>query len=169
MLVNMPLWKFAPRWAFSSGELAVALGMTLVSCTLPSSGLMRYLPGFLVGSQYLGIESAELRQILLGEKASWSPQLAVAVVMRAPKSHERDAALRICDMTEAQFRQHWIEQVFRGGVRGPKVAGTAALVVQDVTTTPGALALVDPAAAAKGVKILRIDGKLPADAGYAVR
>ncbi len=49
MLVNGPLHRWAPRQAFSSGELAVALGMTLVSCTLPSSGLMRYLPTMLVG------------------------------------------------------------------------------------------------------------------------
>lgn len=49
MLVNAPLHKWAPRQAFTSAELAVALGMTLVSCTLPSSGLMRYLPATLVG------------------------------------------------------------------------------------------------------------------------
>src|SRR5688572_2775222 len=43
-VVNAPLWKWAPRHAFGAGELAVALGMVLVSCALPSSGLMRYLP-----------------------------------------------------------------------------------------------------------------------------
>lgn len=49
MLVNAPLHLLAPRHAFSPGELSVALGMTLVSCGLPSSGLMRYLPSTLVG------------------------------------------------------------------------------------------------------------------------
>jgi len=64
MLVNAPLWRFAPRHALSSGELAVALGMTLVSCALPSSGLMRYLPAFLVGLQYHGIADAEFRRCI---------------------------------------------------------------------------------------------------------
>ena len=48
-LVNAPLYRWAPRFAFSSSELAVALAMTLVSCTLPAGGLMRYLPGNLMG------------------------------------------------------------------------------------------------------------------------
>jgi hypothetical protein len=46
--VNGPLSKFAPRHALSSGELAVAMSMALVSCALPSSGLMRYFPPTLV-------------------------------------------------------------------------------------------------------------------------
>src|SRR3954463_14616251 len=41
--VNGPLRKWWPSAALSEGELAVALGMVLVSCALPSVGLMRYL------------------------------------------------------------------------------------------------------------------------------
>lgn len=48
LLVNGLLWRFAPRRALGGGELAVALAMALVSCALPSNGLMRYLPGHLV-------------------------------------------------------------------------------------------------------------------------
>jgi hypothetical protein len=48
VLVNGPLSKWAPRYALSSAELAVAFSMTLISCGLPSSGLMRYLPPGLV-------------------------------------------------------------------------------------------------------------------------
>jgi uncharacterized membrane protein YidH (DUF202 family) len=49
LAINAPLLRLAPRWAISPPELAVALGMTLVSCALPYAGLMRYLPGNLVG------------------------------------------------------------------------------------------------------------------------
>ncbi len=52
MLVNAPLHLWLPKQALSSGELAVALGMVLISSTLPSSGLMRYLPTTLVGMNY---------------------------------------------------------------------------------------------------------------------
>ncbi len=48
LLVNAPLHRFAPRFAFSGAEVSIALGMTLVSCCLPSSGLMRYFPSSLV-------------------------------------------------------------------------------------------------------------------------
>lgn len=47
MVINAPLWRWAPRAAFSSGELAVAMGMVLCSCAIPSSGLMRNLPAVL--------------------------------------------------------------------------------------------------------------------------
>ena len=47
LFVNAPLWRFFPRHALRPPELAVAMGMMLVSCTLPSAGLMRYLPGHL--------------------------------------------------------------------------------------------------------------------------
>lgn len=49
LLINTPLTRWAPRRAFTTGELGVALCMMLVSCAIPSSGMMRYLPGHLVG------------------------------------------------------------------------------------------------------------------------
>jgi hypothetical protein len=48
VFINGPLSRFAPRFAFSGGEIAVAFTMALVSCALPSSGLMRYFPPSLV-------------------------------------------------------------------------------------------------------------------------
>ncbi|MGN6727433.1 MAG: DUF6785 family protein [Tepidisphaeraceae bacterium] len=43
LLVNGPLHRFAPRWALSPGELSVVMAMALVSCSIPSQGLMRQL------------------------------------------------------------------------------------------------------------------------------
>ena len=47
--VNAPLKKLAPRLALREAELAVVMGMVLVGCAVPSSGLMRYLPAGIVG------------------------------------------------------------------------------------------------------------------------
>src|ERR1700722_19664221 len=45
VILNGPLHRFAPRYALSSGELAIILLMMLVSCGLPSQGLFRlFLP-----------------------------------------------------------------------------------------------------------------------------
>ena len=52
LLINAPLHRWLPRQALTSGELSVALSMTLVSCALPSSGLMRYFPPSLVSPFY---------------------------------------------------------------------------------------------------------------------
>ena len=49
LVFNAPLRKLRPRWALSSGELAVILGMMLVAGAIPGSGLMRYLYPSLIG------------------------------------------------------------------------------------------------------------------------
>src|SRR5262249_10801099 len=48
LLVNGPVSKLWPRRALSTGEVTVAFMMMLVSCALPSSGLMRGFPASLV-------------------------------------------------------------------------------------------------------------------------
>jgi len=115
---------------------------------------------------------AELRRLLLGDREFWASGLRVTLLIRAPIAHERDAVVRdACQMTEAQFRQHWIGKVFRADTaNGPKIVYSAEMALDQVTRTPGALTFVAASAAAgKGGKILKIDGKLPGQPGYKIR
>lgn len=64
LFVNAPLHRWWPRQALSSGELGLALTMTLVGCALPSSGLMRYLPPALVSPFYLSLSNQPYQQLL---------------------------------------------------------------------------------------------------------
>lgn len=58
VLVNAPLrWRW-PRRALSSGELAIILGMMLVSCALPGQGLLKFLLPELVAPFYQGASNA---------------------------------------------------------------------------------------------------------------
>lgn len=52
--INAPLHRFAPRHALSSGELAVIMLMTLIACSLPAWGLMRFLAPTPVVPMFLG-------------------------------------------------------------------------------------------------------------------
>jgi hypothetical protein len=63
LLINGPLSRWKPAWAFSAGELTVALSMTLVSCALPSSGLMRYFPPSLVSPWFHAQRNPEFAQL----------------------------------------------------------------------------------------------------------
>src|SRR5208282_3538420 len=63
LLVNGPLSRWKPAWAFSAGELTVAMSMTLVSCALPSSGLMRYFPPALVAPWWHARTNPEFAQL----------------------------------------------------------------------------------------------------------
>lgn len=66
VLVNGPLHRWAPRWALSSGELAVAMAMTLVSCSLPTQGMMRNLLPTLVSPFYHAAQNERFLQTLTG-------------------------------------------------------------------------------------------------------
>ena len=113
----------------------------------------------------------EMRKIFLGERQYWNPKLRVVLLMRAPIAPERDVVLRaIYQMTEAQFRQYWISKVFRADVpAGPKIVYSTEMATELVTGVPGAVAFMDASAIPKGVKVLKIDGKLPGDKAYPLR
>ena len=64
VLINAPLARWWPDRALSSGEIAIAFTMTLVSCSLPSSGLMRYLVPNLVVPMRHAAQKPEFLTIL---------------------------------------------------------------------------------------------------------
>lgn len=114
---------------------------------------------------------AELRRLLLGDREFWSPGVKVTLFVRAPVARERDVAVKdICQMTEAQFRQHWIAKVFRADTAtGPRIVYSSQMAVEQVSRTPGAISFVEAAVAGKGVKVIKIDGKSPGQAGYRLK
>jgi hypothetical protein len=114
---------------------------------------------------------AELRRILLGDREFWSPGLRVTLFIRAPIAVERDAAIRdVCQMTEAQFRQHWIAKVFRAETpSGPKIVYSPEMAIDQVSRTPGAISVVPVGQVTNRVKVLRIEGRSPGQAGYRIK
>ena len=83
---------------------------------------------------------AELRRILLGDREFWTSGMRVALFLRAPVARERDVAIKdVCQMTEAQFRQHWVAKVFRADTRsGPRIVYSGQMAVEQASRTPGA-------------------------------
>ena len=114
---------------------------------------------------------AELRKLLIGDRQFWSSSLRVTLLMRAPVAREREVILKnIYQMSEAQFRQFWISKVFRAeATNGPKVVFSNEMATELVAAIPGAVAFVDSARVPQGLKVLKIDGKLPGEKGYALR
>ena len=50
----------------------------------------------------------------------------------------------ICEMTEAQFRQHWIAKVFRADTAvAPKIVYSSEMAADLVNRMPGAITFVD--------------------------
>jgi hypothetical protein len=109
---------------------------------------------------------SQTRKLLLGDQQFWNSKLRVTLLLRAPAARERDVVLRVIyRMSEAEFRQYWISRMFRAeSTSGPKEMAT-----ELVNVLPGSVAFVDASQVPKGLKILRIDGKLPGQAGYPLK
>jgi ABC-type phosphate transport system substrate-binding protein len=114
---------------------------------------------------------AQTRKLLLGEQQFWNSNLRVTLLLRAPAARERDVVLKVIfRMNEAEFRQYWISKLFHAEVAsGPKVVYSNEMAAELVTALPGSVAFVDAAQVPKGLKVLKIDGKLPGQPGYPLK
>ena len=112
---------------------------------------------------------AELRRIFLGERLFWSKDMTITLLVPPRGTRERKVLLdRIYQQrSEAQFQHHWINKLFSGDARSnPKITGSPRMSASLVREIPGAIALVPADRIPSGVKVLRIDGRTPGEAGY---
>jgi hypothetical protein len=114
---------------------------------------------------------SQTRKLLLGEQQFWNSNLRVTLLLRAPAAREREVVLKVIyRMSEAEFRQYWISRMFRAeSTSGPKVVYSNEMATELVNVLPGSVAFVDASQVPKGLKILKIDGKLPGQAGYPLK
>jgi hypothetical protein len=114
---------------------------------------------------------SQTRKLLLGEQQFWNSNLRVTLLLRAPAARERDVVLKVIyRMNEAEFRQYWISKMFRAeSASGPKVVYSNEMAAELVNVLPGSVAFVDASQVPKGLKVLKIDGKFPGQAGYPLK
>jgi ABC-type phosphate transport system substrate-binding protein len=113
----------------------------------------------------------DLRKIFLADQQFWPDRSRIILLVRAPKSDERDFVLNtIYQMDEAQFRQYWIAKMFRAEVpRGPKIVFSTDMTRELVVAIPGSISFLNAKEVTDDIRVLRVDGKLPADDGYPLK
>jgi ABC-type phosphate transport system substrate-binding protein len=159
-----------------------ALAISLAACAwlmLPGSSVLaqeivRSSPIAIVVHKDTDVENLsldELRNIFLANQQFWSNRKRIVLLVRAPKSEERDFVLNtIYQMDEAQFRQYWIAKMFRAEVpRGPKIVFSTDMMLELVIAIPGSISFVSAEEVTDDVRVVRVDGKLPSDSGYPLR
>jgi hypothetical protein len=72
---------------------------------------------------------------------------------------------RVLGMDPDGIARYWIDQRIRG-LQAPRTSTTPDMTVRVVASLPGAVAYVRESRLTPAVKVLRVDGRLPADAGY---
>src|ERR1700722_4020238 len=115
------------------------------------------------------MSKAELRKIFAGEERSWAAGVPIRVFVRAPGTHERGALLKLLGITENEYNQYWASQVFRGEARAePSTLPSNGMQREALAAFPGAVALVSIEDVKPGMKVLRVEGRMPGEAGYAL-
>jgi hypothetical protein len=99
-----------------------------------------------------GLSLAQTRKLLMGEQEFWNSNLRVTLLLRAPEAREREVVL---------FRAE--------ASSGPKVVYSNEMATELVSALPGSVAFVDASEVPKGLKILKIDGRLPGQSGYPLK
>jgi hypothetical protein len=113
----------------------------------------------------------DLRRILAGERRFWGGNVQVRLALREPGTRERDQVLAtILKMDNKAFAEHWRAKVFRGEAsEEPLTVSSTAMAFQYLKGTPGGLSFMAARNIPAELKVMKIDGKLPGEPGYALR
>jgi ABC-type phosphate transport system substrate-binding protein len=117
------------------------------------------------------LSMAEVRKVFRGDRQYWTKDVPVVLLIRAPRSRERDVILKtLYEMTESQFKQYWIAKIFRAeATAAPKIVYSNDMAKELVSVIPGAIAFIPEGDVAEGLKIVKIDGRLPGERGYPLK
>lgn len=113
---------------------------------------------------------ADLRKTFAGEKRSWPGGAPIKLIVRPPGSHERLVLLRLLNMSESEYRQHWTAQVLRGEATSePVIVPSFGMQKEAIVVFLGGITLVDANQIVRGMKVIKVDGHLPGEPGYPLR
>ena len=114
------------------------------------------------------VTSEELAKIFRAEKPKDPNGTRFIITARETGSPERAAALgQIYKLSEDEYSKYFLQATFVGQVTSaPRNLNGPAVAKQFVSVTPGAISYVRSSDADDTVKVLKVDGKAPGEAGY---
>jgi len=120
------------------------------------------------GSKLQDVPLAELTKLCKGTQKTWPDGRNFTLVMKDPASPDMHVAVQklfgagAADVKAAIAKLNESRQVV-------KIVDSDEELLRAVDTTPGAAGILDVYAINSSVKVLRVDGKLPFDVGYAFK
>ncbi len=113
------------------------------------------------------ITPAELRRVFAGERRSWAVGLPIKLIVRSAGTSERTALLKLLGMSESEYKQYWISQIFRGEAdTEPLDLPSLGMQIEALSVFPGAITLVTAQHIKPGMKVIKVNGHMPGEAGY---
>ena len=109
----------------------------------------------------------ELRKIFSGQKLSWTGGVGVRLFVRTAGTVERATLLKLLQMSESDYKTYWTKMIFRGDAQEePAVLPSNGMQVEAIRSFRGGIALLSARDVRTGVKVVKIDGRLPGESGY---
>jgi len=117
------------------------------------------------GSKLSDVSLADLAKLCKGTQKAWPDGKSFTLVIKDPESPELRVAMQKLFGESGGDAKAAMAKVNESH-QNVKIVGSDEDVLRTVEATPGAAGILDVYAINSGVKVLRIDGKLPFDAGY---
>jgi hypothetical protein len=145
--------------------LAPLLLMLALSLSASGKKWAVIVPG---GSKLQDVSFAEIVKLCRGEKQAWTDGQTFTLVMLAPGTPEmRDPVRKLFGVSSTEIGP--LVGKLNGSRPFIKIVERDEDVMRAVNATPGAIGIVDVYAINSSVKVVRIDGLLPFDSGYALK
>lgn len=151
---------------FLNFALLFCLAAVLAAATPAASKNMAVIAA--AGSKLQDVPLAELTKLSKGEQKTWPDGRNFTLIMKDPESPEMRMVVQKLfgmppgELKAAMAKLNETRQLIR-------VVDTDEDLLRAVETTPGSVGVVDVYAINSSVKVLRVDGKLPFDVGYAFK
>jgi hypothetical protein len=120
------------------------------------------------GTKVEDVQLSELVKLCKGLQKTWIEGKSFTLVMTDPGTPEMRAAVqKLFGMTPAELKAGLAK--LNESRLVVQIVDSDADLLRTVGATPGSVGIVDVYAINSTVKVLRVDGKLPFDVGYALR
>ncbi len=112
----------------------------------------------------------ELVKIFRQEKQFWAAGKKIYLVMQETGTPEKTLVMKnIFQMADEELKKYWLEKVFKQEIASfPTTFSSNEAVTRFVSQVSNAIGFIDASVIDDRVKVLRIDGKLPGERGYAL-
>jgi hypothetical protein len=120
------------------------------------------------GAKLQDVQLSELVKLCKGTQKTWVDGKSFTLVMTDPGAPELHPAIqKLFGMAPAELKAAMVK--LNESRILIKIVDNDADLLRTVEATPGAVGIVDVYSINSSVKVLRVDGKLPFDVGYALK
>jgi hypothetical protein len=156
------------RLGLVAASLFTLILLVLMMASPSSSAVKNIAVIMSAGARLQDVQLSELTKLCKGTQKTWVDGKSFTLVMTDPGAPEMHAAIqKLFGMSATDLKVALVK--LNESRTLIKIVDNDADLLRTVEATPGAVGIVDVYAINSSVKVLRVDGKLPFDLGYALK